>query len=113
MTDVAMTQERFSELIGYIYSGQLMKFYKSKEWKALRLKALKRDNNECQACKRLGKYKRAQCVHHLKEVKVVPTLSLTLSNLECLCNACHNKEHDRHEAVMRDKGKRFMNEERW
>lgn len=108
-----MTDERRRELLNHINSGKLMKFYKSKEWKAKRLDALKRDNNECQACKRKGKYTRAQCVHHLKEVKLMPTLALTLDNLESLCNSCHNKEHDRHEAVMKDKGKRFESPERW
>lgn len=109
-----ISQKRFNELMQYIYTDRLMKFYKSREWKALRLEALKRDNYECQACKRKGKYKKAQCVHHLKEVKIVPLLALTLSNLESLCNACHNKEHDRYGIKLREEGKqRFTNEERW
>lgn len=95
----------------FIETNQLMKFYKSREWKALRQEALKRDNYECQSCKRKGKYSKAQCVHHLKEVKVVPLLALTLDNLECLCNRCHNKEHDRYEAVR--PVERFYSEERW
>ncbi|RND00268.1 HNH endonuclease [Lysinibacillus halotolerans] len=90
-----------------------MKFYKSREWMRLRLQALERDNYECQECKRKGRYRRAQCVHHLKEVKVVPILALTLSNLESLCNSCHNKMHDRYGTIMVQQGKRFVNEEKW
>lgn len=39
------------DYIKLIREGKLMKFYKSKEWRELRLKALKRDNYECQMCK--------------------------------------------------------------
>ncbi|PEL13881.1 HNH endonuclease, partial [Bacillus wiedmannii] len=34
------------ELIQLIRDNKLMKFYKSREWRELRLKALKRDNFE-------------------------------------------------------------------
>lgn len=108
-----ISQKRFNELISFIHQGKLMKFYKSREWMQLRLQALERDNYECQECKRKGKYRKAQCVHHLKEVKVVPTLALTLSNLESLCNSCHNKMHDRYGTIMSQQGKRFVNEEKW
>ncbi|WP_241559281.1 HNH endonuclease [Lysinibacillus halotolerans] len=108
-----ISQKRFKELMRYIHEGNLMKFYKSREWMRLRLQALERDNYECQECKRKGRYRRAQCVHHLKEVKVVPILALTLSNLESLCNSCHNKMHDRYGTIMVQQGKRFVNEEKW
>lgn len=90
-----------------------MKFYKSREWRWLRGVALHRDNYECQLCKRVGKHTRADCVHHLQEVRKVPLLSLTLDNLQSLCNKCHNKVHDRMEDKMKHQGKRFTNEERW
>lgn len=102
--------ERKQELIQFITNGELMKFYKSKEWMALRQKALKRDNFECQMCKDAGRYHKAENVHHLKEVKTHPHLSLTLSNLQCLCIKCHNKVHDRLESVRAPK---FTNDERW
>ena len=101
------------KLLNYIKSNQLMKFYKSKEWMSLRQKALKRDNNECQLCKADGKYHAAECVHHIKEVKLFPLLALTLSNLQSLCNKCHNKVHDRTGIHLREQGKKFQNEERW
>ena len=102
---------RFRELMNFIGSNQLMKFYKSREWKYVRLLALKRDNYECQQCKKRGKYSKAQCVHHKKEVRVVPLLALTLDNLESLCNRCHNKEHDRYQHVRKERP--FVSEERW
>jgi 5-methylcytosine-specific restriction endonuclease McrA len=101
------------QLIAYIQSGQLMKFYKSREWMALRKKALERDHFECQRCKDLGKYHKAECVHHVKEVKPFPHLALSLSNLKCLCNACHNAVHDRMADHLQQHGKKFVNEERW
>lgn len=105
-----LTEERKQQLIAHINNGDLMKFYKSREWMALRKVALKRDNNECQLCKQAGRYHKAENVHHLKEVKTHPHLSLTLSNLQCLCIKCHNEVHERIESVRVPK---FMNEERW
>ncbi|MDX1807835.1 MAG: HNH endonuclease signature motif containing protein, partial [Paenisporosarcina sp.] len=87
---------------------------KSKEWLSLRQLALKRDKFECQMCKKKGKYHKAECVHHIKEVKMFPGLALTLSNLMCLCNACHNKVHDRMSIFQREQGKpKFTNKEQW
>lgn len=87
-----------------------MKFYKSNEWMTLRLEALKRDNYECQLCKVAGRYHKAENVHHMKEVKTHPHLSLTLNNLQCLCIKCHNGVHDRLEVTRATK---YMNDERW
>ncbi|MFC6038416.1 HNH endonuclease [Paenisporosarcina macmurdoensis] len=64
-------------------------------------------------CKKNGKYHRAECVHHIKEVKPHPFLSLTINNLMCLCKQCHNKVHDRMAEHMKKKENHFMNEERW
>lgn len=109
-----MERKRFEHLLTFIRNDQLMKFYKSKEWLTLRVVALQRDNFECQMCKEKGKYHKAECVHHIKEVKLSPRLSLTLDNLMCLCNACHNKVHDRMSIFQREQGKpKFTNEERW
>ncbi|UOE96065.1 HNH endonuclease signature motif containing protein [Alkalihalobacillus sp. LMS39] len=98
------------ELLAAIKIGNLMKFYKSKEWLSLRKKALKRDNYECQMCKSKGSYHKAENVHHIKEVKTHPELALSLNNLQCLCISCHNEIHDRLEETRKPK---FMNEERW
>ena len=120
-----------------IASDKLIKFYQSRAWRALRLKALKRDNYECQECKRQGRVystpvdargvalpsgdkrennknnnKKSLHVHHKKEVKDYPELALVLDNLETLCQQCHNDMHDR----LKDYNKKkqpFINEERW
>lgn len=104
-----MELKQLNELIA---QDNLVKFYKCKEWRRLRLEALIRDNNECQLCKSKGKYKRAENVHHIKEVKTHPHLALTLDNLQCLCIRCHNEVHDRLEQE-KNKIPKFMNVERW
>jgi 5-methylcytosine-specific restriction enzyme A len=101
------------ELIQLIKEDNLMKFYKSRDWMKLRLEALLRDHYECQVCKSNGKYRKADCVHHMKEVKTHPALALTLSNLQSLCNTCHNDVHDRLSVWEMNKPKKFVNEERW
>lgn len=103
--------DRFNELIKYINGNQLMKFYKSREWFAVREQARKRDNYECQLCKAAGKYHKVENVHHIKEVKTHPHLCLTLSNLQSLCIKCHNKVHER--MADEERKPKFMNEERW
>ena len=99
-------------LIELIKTNRLMKFYKSKEWRQMRIKALQRDNYECCMCRDKGKYRKADCVHHIKEVKEYPELSLTFDNLMSLCNTCHNEVHDRLDKIEKKKPK-FLNEERW
>ncbi|SKC04889.1 HNH endonuclease [Lysinibacillus sp. AC-3] len=103
-------EARKQELIKHILDGKLMKFYKSNEWMQLRQEALKRDNFECQLCKAVGRYHKAENVHHIKEVKTHPYLSLTLNNLQCLCIKCHNEVHDRLEITRKNK---YANDERW
>lgn len=105
-----MDVKRIKELIEL---NQLVKFYKCKEWRNLRQRALERDNYECQVCKEAGRFSHAECVHHIKEVKVSPELALSLDNIICLCNSCHNDIHDKTELLNKDKKKKFTNEERW
>ena len=88
----------------YKTKEQKLKFYKSKEWKAIRVRVLKRDNYECQECKRNGlvytdahdpeKHKRLD-VDHIKEIYTHPELALEMDNLQTLCIPCHNKKHKR------------------
>lgn len=106
-----MNPSRLEELQQLIRNDSLIKFYKSREWRELRQEALRRDNYECQLHKKKGKYHKAECVHHMKEVKPFPHLALTLSNLMCLCNVCHNEVHGRVGGQYKDKP--FTNKERW
>ena len=70
-----------------------MRFYKTREWGQKRLEILERDNHECQRCKSLGLYSKAECVHHIKHLEDCPELALENDNLQSLCLACHNIVH--------------------
>ncbi len=107
-----MDREMLRWIEGLIRQDKLVKFYQCREWRKLRLEALERDHYECQICKRKGKYRRAQNVHHIKEVKSRPDLALTLDNLESVCIKCHNEIHKK-EYNLKSKQKPFVNIERW
>ena len=88
---------------------QKRKFYDSQEWKQLREEIKKRDNYECQECKRQGRLtidtneysegaKRKKIkllVDHIKELEDYPDLALDEENLETKCVRCHNIKHGR------------------
>ena len=59
-----------------IQTDKLYKFYKSKEWIELRQDVLQEHHYECQVCSERGRYTRADCVHHINEVKNRPDLAL-------------------------------------
>ncbi|KAA0547685.1 HNH endonuclease [Bacillus sp. BGMRC 2118] len=100
-----------------------MKFYKSKEWKILRIKAIERDNGECQHCRLKGKVTTRhtindRCkptkmdVNHIKPVREYPHLALTLENLEYLCIDCHNIADGKRDMLSKGKPKQWE-DERW
>lgn len=109
------------------YIRQLIKadrielFYLSDDWKELRLDVLEELHYECSECLKKGEYTRADCVHHVNEVRVRPDLALSRfyiddegkqrRQLVPLCNKCHNIVHDKL-GKHRDNN-RFTNEERW
>lgn len=76
-----------------------MNFYKSKSWKRKRIIILKRDDYQCQECKRYGKNREATTVHHIIPLAWClifnKALALVEINLISLCHACHDKMHDR------------------
>ena len=82
-----------NKMLNKIKKGNVKKFYKSGIWKNKRKQILRRDNYECQRCKRNGEFSLAEVVHHIKHLDEFPELALTDENLESLCAACHNKEH--------------------
>ncbi|WP_237475755.1 HNH endonuclease signature motif containing protein [Virgibacillus salexigens] len=70
-------------------------FYKSSKWRKVRAVAIARDKGLCQRCLKQGILRHAQVVHHLVEVNVDWELRYDLNNLESVCHACHNREHNR------------------
>lgn len=70
---------------------QYVRFYSTKEWQLVRLLALQRDNFLCVRCRSKGIIKLAEMVHHRIPIKVDYTKRADLSNLESLCEACHNE----------------------
>lgn len=104
-----MDPKMFNWIKSLIQQDNLIPFYQCREWIDTKGEALERDHNECQECKRKGRYHAAEQVHHLKEVKQRPELALTIDNLESLCINCHNKAHRRFGKNKKPK----WNDERW
>ena len=104
-----------------IREGKIEQFYYTAEWKELRQEVLEEHHYECQECLKRGRYSRAQCVHHINEVKDRPDLALSKyyvdhkgvrhKQLIPLCNKCHNTIHDKFRSFI--EGNRFTNLERW
>lgn len=96
-------------------------FYYTDDWKELREEILKDFHNECQECLKKGRYTRADCVHHVNELRHRPDLALSRDytdekgmrkyNLIPLCNTCHNIIHDKLTKFKRKD--MFVNEEKW
>lgn len=103
----------------YKTAEQKKRFYDSRDWRKIRIKALERDNFECQECKdqgrvtvldpRLNKWKQLD-VDHIKEIESHPELALDLENLRTLCIKCHNQKHDR---TFARQPNRWTDDERW
>lgn len=104
---------------------QKRKFYDGGDWKHIRAEVKKRDNNECQECKRNGlvridnanelnkdgtRKKIQLVVHHIKELEDHPDLALDIDNLETLCVDCHNRIHGR---VFERNANKWEHDERW
>ena len=104
-----------------IKAGKIELFYQTEDWKELREEVLDIFYNECQECLKKGIYTKADCVHHVNEVKNRPDLALSRyytdregkkqPNLVPLCNQCHNNVHDKL-GEYRNR-ERFTNKERW
>lgn len=105
-----------------IAENNIEQFYQSDDWKELREEVRRELHNECQECLKRGVYTRADCVHHVLELRKHPELGLskyyidkstgeTSRNLVPLCNTCHNVVHDKLGEWQR-RGK-FTNNEKW
>ena len=67
-----------------------MEFYKSKAWKIKRQEALNNGKGLCLHCLANKKIKYADMVDHIEPIKIAWSLRLDISNLQPLCDACHN-----------------------
>ena len=63
-------------------------FYKSKEWKQARYRALLAQGNQCQLCGATSKSGPLE-VDHIRPRTIHPELCLDQTNLQILCNQCH------------------------
>ena len=105
-----------------IAEGKVELFYFTEEWKELRLDVLEELHYECQECLKRGEYTRADCVHHVNEVRNAPQLALSKYYIDSkgnrqrqlvpLCNQCHNIAHPE-KGFKKSEKERFTNEERW
>lgn len=73
-------------------------FYKSKEWRQVRLAVLSRDNYICQKCLREGRVHEGNLVHHKVELRDIGGWEkrLDIDNLETINRGCHNTEKHYH-----------------
>lgn len=109
----------------YSANNDKKKFYRSKEWEAVRQQALKRDNYECQHCKHEGgvtvdsiktpgeRKEIVLNVDHKYPIEFYPSLALVLDNLETLCVNHHNIKEGRTFDNIRPTKKKKWNDERW
>ena len=74
------------------------KFYSSKAWKNCRKAYKAYRAGLCERCLAKGLYNPGVIVHHKEYITpeniTDPNVLLDWSNLELLCRACHNEEHD-------------------
>lgn len=64
-------------------------FYKSREWRAMRLVVLS-INPYCESCLKSGVKTIATEVDHIIDIKDEPTCCLDITNLQGLCKSCHS-----------------------
>ena len=85
-----------------------MNLYKTKRWQRKRERILRRDEYLCQECKRYGKTKQAEMVHHINPLEERPELGLVSWNLISLCYKCHEAMHDRDTGLLTELGQRWV-----
>lgn len=79
--------------------------YKSKRWKRLREKILRRDGYMCQVSKRYGRMVEANTVHHIFPAEQYPEYQWCEWNLISLSQSVHNEMHVRDSFELTEKGR--------
>lgn len=64
-------------------------FLLSREWRAIRYRALEKHGARCQACGRTASYGIVINVDHIKPRTKYPELALDIENLQVLCSPCN------------------------
>ena len=82
--------------------------YKSKRWEHLRKVILRRDKYMCQECKRYGKAREGNHVHHIFPAEHYDEYIYEPWNLITLCQACHNRMHDREGHELSAEGEQLL-----
>lgn len=101
-----------------IADGKADAFYSWTSWLCKRDEVFKLDNYECQYCKELGKYSRAEIVHHIKHLKERPDLALSIYDGEerqliSCCKLCHELQHPERFKTIKKSTNKFTTTERW
>jgi 5-methylcytosine-specific restriction endonuclease McrA len=73
--------------------------YKDKRWQRVRQYVIARDKGLCVECKKNGVLKPFKVIHHIiwltDKNKYNWDIAFNPDNLECLCNECHERIHER------------------
>lgn len=81
-------------------------FYRSPAWRKVRKAYIASVNGLCERCMKENKYVPGWIVHHKVHLNPSnindPSVTLSWSNLEYLCQDCHNKEHHSKEELIED-----------
>ena len=117
---MAISGVAYKRLLSLIEAGQADKFYTWKSWDKVREKVLKLDHYECQKCKRHGRYRKGNIVHHIKHLKDRPDLAMSIFDpetgerqLETVCKECHEEEHPESLKRYSATERKALTEERW
>ncbi|WP_282803952.1 HNH endonuclease [Secundilactobacillus kimchicus] len=70
------------------------KFYRTRQWSALRKSVLLRDQYLCQYCKAVGKVTPGKTVDHIVPIEFDARLKAYANNLAVICPACHRLKTD-------------------
>jgi 5-methylcytosine-specific restriction protein A len=84
------------------------KFYKSNDWQRARLHILN-DQPLCIVCLASGYTTPATVVDHIQPLRLNWSLRLTYSNLQSLCDVCHNKKsrQEQHQYYLHERNKKI------
>lgn len=82
------------------FFGMGKDFYKTREWREVRYKALVKFGKKCQACGESGGFIH---VDHIKPRSRFPALELDIENLQVLCEACNIGKSNTDTTDWRDK----------